>query len=70
MTKKSVAGHDRREDIMPIAGRRCTIDMDFMLADRNGRVTASREPGARARHRNPGDRNVTGIERLAFQDIA
>src|SRR5215470_17334814 len=48
VTEKDVAGHDRREDIMPIAGRLRTIDLDFMLPDRNGRVTAGLKPGPRA----------------------
>src|SRR5262245_40736960 len=70
VTEKYVADHDRREDIVPIAGRLRTIDVDFMLADRNRRVTTDRERGPRARHRNTGDRDVIGIERLAFQNIA
>src|SRR5258707_5347315 len=60
VTEKYVAGHDRREDIMPVAGRLCAINVDFMLPDRNGRVTASLKPGALARHRNAGDPAWTG----------
>jgi hypothetical protein len=70
VSQEHVAGYHGRKDIAPLAGRLGRIDMDFVLADRNRRFTSGHQPNAAAFQCGAGDRDVSGIQRLAPDNVA